>query len=87
MYRHNSIYVFVDRLTKMIRLAANNPECTAAAVALFHNHVDRYHGPPREVVLNRDPVFFSKCLKALMNRFQIKSIPRLPIISKRTGKL
>jgi len=58
---HNGIYFGVDRLTKTIRLAATKPDCTAAAVALlFHDHVYRNHGLPKDVVCDRGPVFFSK---------------------------
>ena len=70
---HNGIYVFVDRLTKMIRLEATKPDCTAAAVALlFHDHVYRNHGLPKDVVCDHDPVSFSKFLKALTDILKVK---------------
>jgi len=70
---HNGIYVVVDRLTKMIRLAATKPDCTAAAVALlFHDHVYRNHGLPKNVVCDRDPVVFSNFWKALTDTLKVK---------------
>jgi len=70
---HNGIHVVGDRLTKMIRLAATKPDCTAAAVALFfHDHVYRNHGLPKDVVCDRDPVFFSNFWKALTDILKVK---------------
>jgi hypothetical protein len=44
---HTCILVFVDRLTKMVRLAPCVKTCSSADVAdLFINHVFRHHGMP-----------------------------------------
>jgi len=57
----------------MILLAATKPDCTAAAVALlFHEHVYQNHGLPKDVVCDRDPVFFSKFWKALTDILKVK---------------
>jgi len=70
---HNGIYVVVDRLTKMIRLAATKPGCTAPVVALLsHEHVYRNHGLPVDVVCDRDPIFFSNFWKALTDILKVK---------------
>ena len=70
---HNGIYVVADRLTKIIRLAATKPDCTAAAVALlFQDHVYRNYGLPKDVVCDRDPVFFSNFWKALTDILNVK---------------
>lgn len=71
--RHNGIFVVVDRLTKMIRLAPTTPECTAAIVAkLYHDHVYRHHGLPTDIVCDRDRMFFSKFWQALTTLLKVK---------------
>jgi len=68
----NGIYVVVDRLTKMIRLAATKPECTASSVAvLFDAHAYRNHGLLKDVVRDREPVFCSKYWRALTDILKI----------------
>ncbi|KAK1867157.1 hypothetical protein I4F81_009666 [Pyropia yezoensis] len=70
---HNGIYVVVDRLTKMIRLAPMKPECTAPVTAqLYHDHVYRNHGLPQEVVCDRDPIFFSNFWRSLTKILKVK---------------
>jgi len=58
---NNVIYAFLDRLTKVIRLAATKPDCTAAAVpALSHENVYLSHRLPKNVVCDSDSVMFSQ---------------------------
>ena len=52
---HTAIIVFVDRLTKMTRLAACHDETSADDVArLFIENVFRSHGMPRYLLTDRD---------------------------------
>jgi hypothetical protein len=55
---NESIVVFVDRLTKMVHLAALAGSATAAEVArCFIHNVFRLHGLPRNLVSDRDARF------------------------------
>jgi hypothetical protein len=58
---YDSITVFVDRLSKMVRLAPCKKNNDAPEVAqLFLEHVFRSHGVPKEFVSDRGTVFTSK---------------------------
>lgn len=73
---HNGIYVVVDRLTKMIRLAPMKPECTAPAVAqLFHDNVYRHHGLPQDIICDRDRIFMSNFWRSLAEITKVKLRP------------
>jgi hypothetical protein len=55
---YTTITVFVDRLTKMVRLAPAPTGVTAAMTAnLFLHHVFRHHGMPAEVITDRGSQF------------------------------
>jgi hypothetical protein len=55
------LFVVVDRLSKIIRIAATPAHVDAPAVArIFHTHVYRHHGLPLEIISDRDPIFMSK---------------------------
>ena len=55
------LFVVVDRLTKLIRIAATPAHVDAPEVfRLFHTHVYRHHGLPLEIISDRDPIFMSK---------------------------
>lgn len=70
---HNGIYVVVDRLSKMIRLAPMKPDCTAPVAAqLYHDHVYRHHGLPADVVCDRDRIFFSNFWQSLTEILKVK---------------
>jgi Reverse transcriptase (RNA-dependent DNA polymerase)/RNase H-like domain found in reverse transcriptase/Integrase zinc binding domain/Chromo (CHRromatin Organisation MOdifier) domain/Retroviral aspartyl protease len=57
---HDSIVVFVDRLTKMVHLAPCKKADGAKQIAkLFIDHVFQYHGMPQHMVTDRDPRFTS----------------------------
>jgi hypothetical protein len=67
-----AIAVFVDRLSKMVRLAPCRDDTTAEQFAgLFVDHVFRSHGLPTQIVSDRDPRFTSKFWRALMDRLSI----------------
>jgi len=71
---HNGIFVAVDRLTNMIRLAVMKSGRTASVVALLsHDHVYRTHGLPVDVVCDRNPFFFFNFWKALTDIFKVKT--------------
>ena len=70
---HNGIYVVVDRLSKMWRLAPTKPDCTAQETAkLYHDHVYRSHGLPEDIICDRDPVFMSKFWESLTDITKVK---------------
>ncbi|KAE9275742.1 hypothetical protein PF008_g29273 [Phytophthora fragariae] len=57
---HTGVVVFVDRFSKMARLAPVAAEVTADESAkLFFDLVFRHHGLPESIVLDRDPRFTS----------------------------
>ena len=54
--QHDSIVVFVDRFSKMLRLAPLTKQTTASELAaIFHQHIFRQHGLPESIVSDRDP--------------------------------
>jgi transposase InsO family protein len=57
---HDSVVVFVDRLTKMVNFVPTTTDMTAVQAAkLFVHHVWRLHGIPKEIVSDRDKLFTS----------------------------
>ena len=63
---HTSIFVAVDKLTKMVRLAPGHDTDNAEATAdLFKDTVFRSHGMPSTVVSDRGPEFTNKFAAAL----------------------
>jgi hypothetical protein len=64
---HDAAVVFVDRLTKMIRVVPTQQTVTAEGTArLFFDHVFRHgHGVPSTLVSDRDPRFTSQFWQAL----------------------
>ena len=64
---YNAVLVFVDRLTKMIRLAPCTDTVTAEESAkLFFTHVFRHgHGMPKVLVSDRDPRFTGEFWRTL----------------------
>ena len=70
---HSSLLVFVDRLTKMIRLCPTNNRLSAKGTAkLFHQHVYRNHGLPAQIISDRDPLFTSAFWKFLFKMLGVK---------------
>jgi hypothetical protein len=71
---HTAIMVCVDRLTKMVRLAACHDSSTAEEVArLFLNKVVAAHGMPVDLVTDRDSRFTSKFWIALCDMMGMHS--------------
>ena len=63
---YDAVLVLVDRLTKMVHLAATTTPVTAEQTArLFFDNVVRLHGVPKSVVSDRGPQFGSKFWNAL----------------------
>jgi hypothetical protein len=57
---NTGILVVVDRFSKMMHAIPIPSPCTAIATArLYHDSIYRYHGLPRTIVSNRDPIFMS----------------------------
>lgn len=75
----DAIVVFVDRLTKMIRVAPTHTTVTAEGAArLFFDHVFRHgHGVPTTLVSDRDPrftsAFWEELFKLLGTRFNMST--------------
>ena len=64
---NTQIMVFVDRLTKMVHLAALPTNTTTLDVAhCFVHNVFRLHGLPSSLVSDRDPKFSGKVWQAVM---------------------
>jgi transposase InsO family protein len=70
---HDAIAVFVDRLTKMVRIAATTTDVSAEGAAdLMVQHVIRHHGLPSTIVSDRDTRFTSKFYQHLVNRWKVQ---------------
>ena len=69
----DSIFVVVDRLTKMAHfvpcLKAISGEETAK---LFLDNIYRYHGLPNDIVSDRGPQFISKFWKSLFQLLKVQ---------------
>ena len=65
--------VFVDRLTKIVRLAPLRTEISASDVTdLLISQVFRHHGLPNELVINRDTRFMSAFFRRLTEKWEVK---------------
>jgi hypothetical protein len=70
------LFVVVDRLSKLIRIAATPATVDAPEVAcLFHTHVYRNHGLPLEIISDRNPIFMSKFWTTLFGMLHVKLRP------------
>ena len=73
---HDSLFVVVDRLTKMIRVIPIEKNRTAESVASkFYQEVYRHHGLPSEIISDRDSIFMSKFWTALFKRVGVQLKP------------
>ena len=71
---HDSIYVFCDKLSKMIHLAPTTKTCDAKEAArLFITTIVKLHGLPREMVSDRDSKFTSIFWQEVMRILDIRS--------------
>jgi hypothetical protein len=74
----DGIMVFVDRLSKMVHLAAVKQTITAAeSAAVFLDSVFRLHGLPETLVSDRDPRFTSLFWRSLFKLLNTRH-PRVP---------
>jgi hypothetical protein len=65
----DAIMVVVDRLSKMTHFIRTKDEATGQEIGrLFFTHVFKHHGLSKDIVLDRDPKFTSKFLRALWKR-------------------
>ena len=70
---YDSIFVVVDRLTKMIRIIPTKKEVTASEVAdLFIQNLFKLHGLPERIVSDRDPKFTGKFWTDLCSKLNVK---------------
>ena len=54
--KHNAIMVFVDRLTKMMKIVPTKKKIGAQATTqLFKEHIFRHYGLPEVIIADRDP--------------------------------
>ena len=68
---YDSIFVVVDRLSKMAHLIPTRSTATAAETArLFFVHIFRLHGLPSEIVSDRDSKFTSEFWRQLFQLLQ-----------------
>ena len=69
----DSIFVVVDRLTKMIHIRPTTTDVKAPSLAqLFIDMIFRYHGLPQAIVSDRDPKFTSNFWRAVMKRIRCR---------------
>jgi hypothetical protein len=70
------LFVVVERLSKLIRIAATPAHLDAPEVArLFPTHVSRHHGFPLEIISDRDAIFMSKFWTTLFGMLRVKLRP------------
>jgi hypothetical protein len=70
----DSIFVVVDRFTKMIHAVPTTTEVTSEGVAcLFRDNVWKLHGLPEKVILDRGPQSASKMMRELNRLLGIKT--------------
>ena len=63
---HDSIWVIVDRLTKSARfIHVKSNRTTPKLAELYMKWVVRFHGVPKSIVSDRDPLFTSGFWKSL----------------------
>jgi len=72
---NDTIIVFVDKLTKLIKIAPTTINCTAVNVAdIFIDTIFRNYGLPMSIISDRDVRFTSKFWSRLMERLDIKNL-------------
>ena len=70
---HTGIVVFVDRLTKMVRLAPLRTDFSASNIRdLLISQVFRHHGLPTKLVADRDTRFMSAFFHRLTEKWEVK---------------
>ena len=70
---YDTIFVCVDRFTKMAHFCPTNTTITAEGTAdLYLQHVFKHHGLPTDIVSDRGPQFVSRFTHALLESCDIK---------------
>jgi Chromo (CHRromatin Organisation MOdifier) domain len=73
---NTGILVVVDRFSKMMHAIPTPSPCTAIATArLYHDYIYRYHGLPRTIVSDRDPIFMSHFWTNLFSMTGVRLTP------------
>ena len=71
---HDALLVFVDRLSKMMRLAPTTKKLSAPGTAkLFKETIFRYHGLPEVIIADRDPRWNSMFWRSVFQSLQTKT--------------
>lgn len=84
---HDSIIVFVDRLTKMVHLAPTTTTVTARGTArLLFDNVFKHHGMPAALISDRDARFVSSLWHSLMSLLGTKLKMSTSFHTRQTGK-
>ena len=74
---NSAILVMVDRLSKMVHLAATTNSVNAVGIGdLFFDNVIGLHGCPRDIVSDRDPRFIAPFMQEVSSRWGTK----LPLV-------
>jgi len=69
----DAIMVVVDRFSKMAHFIPTKDEAMAQETGrLFFTHVFKFHGLPKDIVLDRDPKFTSKFWRALWKKIGLE---------------
>jgi hypothetical protein len=69
----DSIFVVVDRLTKMAHFMPNNKTITGEVTTrLFMDNIYKYHGLPNDIISNRGSQFTLKFWQSLFKILEVK---------------
>jgi hypothetical protein len=73
---NTGILVVVDRFSKMMHAVPTPSHCTAITTAnLYHDFIYRYHGLPKTIVSDRDPIFMSNFWRNLFAMVKVRLTP------------
>lgn len=73
---NNALFVVVNRFSKMMHVTPTCPGFAAPDIArLYHDHIYRYHGLPKEIISDRDSVFTSLFLTTMHTLLKVKLKP------------
>ena len=89
---HNSIWVIVDRLTKLAHFLSicstySIDRCAQIYIYIYIHEVVRLHGVPLSITSNRDSRFLSPFWKSLQRALGIHYLSVLHIILRSMGNL
>ena len=71
---YDSILVVVDRLTKMVYFIPTTEKTLAEGLAqLFRDNIQKLHGLPKSIILDRGPQFAARLIKELNKMLGIQS--------------